>query len=450
MISKTYHFKLVCRILFLTAVSILIGWSVFQSKSLFFIVLFTLTLVIQVFELIYFVNKTNRKIAYFFDAIKNEDSTLFFPVDSKNRIIRDLYSHLNKFNSQLQQTKIENQQQEQYFRTLLEHSATGILTVNEKGFIMHANSAIKKIIGADVLTHVNQLERIDKKFCNLVKSIKPREEKVVPVSTVNGEIQISVKATTFKINEEVLKLLSVQDIKNELDKKELDSWLKLIRVLMHEIMNSITPVTSLSESLSSFFIVDKKPILPEKVDEKIIERTIKGLNVIKDQGRSLISFVDSYRKLARLPLPDKKVLSVLNLVEKIMILSAALPNADKTEINYKIIPPGLTINADENQITQVLINLVKNAFEANINNEHPKIKIIGSINSHSKPEIVIADNGPGIPEEVLSEIFVPFFTSKEKGSGIGLSISRQIMLAHNGTISVVTKPNEGCVFRLQF
>jgi PAS domain S-box-containing protein len=367
-----------------------------------------------------------------------------------NPALKDLYQSMNRVNHQIQQLKIENRQQEQYFRTLLEHLATGIITYNNKGFILHANSSAKKLLSMDVLTHLQQIERKDQKLFETIKNIKPFERRPVAISAEGGEIQLSLKATSIKTNENELVILSIQDIKNELDEKEIESWMKLIRVLMHEIMNSIAPITSLSESLSNIYSNGGKPVLPEQVNVKTIATTLQGLNVIKEQGRGLITFVESYRKLTRVPEPEKKLFKVADLMSRVQILYNSLENSDIINLSISLNKPDLEFFADQNLISQVLINLVKNALEANENNKDGNIKIIASEGINNHYEICVIDNGPGISEENIDEIFVPFFTTKQNGSGIGLSISKQIMRVHGGNLKVRSVPDKETVFCLSF
>jgi len=245
-------------------------------------------------------------------------------------------------------------------------------------------------------------------------------------------------------------LLSVQDIRNELDEKELDSWMKLIRVLMHEIMNSIALITSLSESLNKLFTVDGREILPSEIDEKIIKNTVLGLNVIGEQGNGLIKFVESYRKLTRLPKPDKKLFKAESLINRIKVLYFSLENNEKAKLSVTVNPANLELFADEDLISQVLLNLIKNALEAVSVNESGSIRIKVSLAAKNRPEISVADNGPGIPREILEQIFVPFFTTRQKGSGIGLSLSKQIMSMHGGSLQVRSFPEKETVFIMVF
>jgi nitrogen fixation/metabolism regulation signal transduction histidine kinase len=357
---------------------------------------------------------------------------------------------MNNVNQQIQQLKIENVQQEQYFQKILEHLATGIITYNDKGFINHANSAAKRLLSLDVLTHLQQIERIDKKLFLILKDLKPFERHLVAVNTKQGEIQLSLKSTSFGSDDNKLIILSIQDIKHELDEKEVDSWMRLIRVLMHEIMNSITPITSLSESLSNIYRSGDKPIVPEEVTEKIIATTLQGLNVIKEQGKGLMEFVESYRKLTRMPKPEMKSFKLSDLYSRVKVLTDSLEKGMNTEIYFHAENSDLEIYADENLISLVLINLIKNAVEANEKNPECKINIKAGIDANHKPEICVSDNGPGINKENLEEIFIPFFTTRENGSGIGLSVSKQIMGAHGGTLKVRSIPEKETVFCLGF
>jgi PAS domain S-box-containing protein len=401
-------------------------------------------------NLISYLNGTNKKIRFFFDSVRNDDSNLSFPVETGNAAMNELYNSMNRVNHQIQQLKIENRQQEQYFRTLLEHLAAGIITYNEKGFILHANSSAKKLLSIDVLTHLQQIERKDQKLFETIKNIKPFERKLIAISTEGSEIQLSLKATSFKTNENELVILSIQDIKNELDEKEIESWMKLIRVLMHEIMNSITPITSLSESLSNIYSTDGMPVNPDKVNVKTIATTLQGLNVIKEQGKGLMSFVESYRKLTRVPEPEKKLFKAADLMRRVQVLYDSLENSDRINLSVSLKNPDLEFFADQNLISQVLINLVKNAIEANENNNEGKIMIVASEGLNNHHEICVMDNGPGISEENIDEIFVPFFTTRQNGSGIGLSISRQIMRVHGGNLKVRSVPDKETVFCLSF
>jgi two-component system, NtrC family, nitrogen regulation sensor histidine kinase NtrY len=450
MISRNLYINIIIRVFLIVSLSVLLGYLVFVEKSLRFSLICSLIIIFLTIYLIAYLNTTNKKIRYFFDSVRNDDSSLYFPVEVKNSSVSEIYRRMNHVNQQIRQLKIENSQQEKYFRILIEHLATGIITYNSKGFILHANSSAKKLLSTDVLTHLQQIERVDGKLFTAIREIKPSERRLVALTTHSGEIQLSLKATSFNTKDNELVILSIQDIKNELDEKELESWMKLIRVLMHEIMNSITPITSLSDSLYNIYTPDGKPIMPGAVTEKTILTTLQGLNVIREQGKGLMSFVDSYRQLTRIPQPDKKYFRLSDLLTRVKILYNSLTNSDKVTLYINQKDPAINIFADENQISLVLINILKNALEANENNPSGKIIVTAGLNNDNHPEITVWDNGPGIPEGNLEEIFVPFFTTRKEGSGIGLSISKQIMSMHGGTLKVKSVPAKETIFYLNF
>jgi two-component system nitrogen regulation sensor histidine kinase NtrY len=450
MISKRLYINILIRITLIVAFALLMGYLVFTEQSVRFSIICFITIIILSASLITYLNRTNRNIRFFFDSVRNDDSNLSFPVENKIGSLRELYQSMNNVNLQIQELKIENAHQEQYFQKILEHLATGIITYNNKGFILHANSAAKRLLSMDVLTHLQQIERIDEKLFMTIKNLKPYERHLVAFNTNQAEIQLSLKSTSFGSDDNELVILSIQDIKHELDEKEVDSWMRLIRVLMHEIMNSITPITSLSESLSNIYQKGKKPIEPGEITEKTILATLNGLNVIKEQGKGLMEFVESYRKLTRLPKPEMRSFKISDLFTRVKVLTDPLEKSKNTEIDFHTDNSEMEIYADENLISLVLINLVKNAVEANEKNPECKIEIFAGINSNDKPEICVSDNGPGISKENIEEIFIPFFTTRENGSGIGLSISKQIMGAHGGTLKVRSIPDKETVFCMSF
>ena len=449
MISRNFYVQIIFRVALLVAAALGAGFAV-ASESNFIAFVCLATIIPVVINLIQLLNITNRKMSYFLESIQNNDSTLIFPTQISGKPIRELYDGLNKINEQIKQLKIENQQREQYFQTILENVGTGIITCNSKGFVLHANSAVRRMLGLDVLTHINQLDRISRTLFQAVQQIKPFEQKLVSVTSERGTIELSLKATSFKTQTDELLLLSVQDIRNELDEKELDSWMKLIRVLMHEIMNSIAPITSLSESLSKLFTVDGKLVLREQIDEKTISTTARGLGVIGEQGNGLIQFVESYRKLTRVPKPDQKIFKVEELVNRMKVLYSSLENSDRVKLAVAVNPPELELFADENLISQVLLNLLKNALEALNGRTDGLIRIMVKVGKNNRPEIMVTDNGSGIPDEIMEQVFVPFFTTRENGSGIGLSLSRQIMRLHGGSLQVRSVPGKETVFSMIF
>ncbi len=436
---RSYRFQVGLKAAFVAAWAFALSWSVFTGQHVLWSVLLGVGLLFQIAHLIRYQNQITERINYFFESIRNEDFSQNFEPHDKSAIIRNLHQNMQLINEYIQQVKIDSQQQEHYFRALIEQVGTGILSFNEKGFVLHANQSLKKLFGLEQLTHLKQLEKVDEKLAQMLQQIQPNEQKLVQYTGKQGTTTLLIKSGAFKNQNNQLRLLSIQDINRELDEKELDSWLKLIRVLTHEIMNSIAPVTSLSESLSNYYQKDGEPIGTTEVSDKLIQNTIRGLDIIKEQGKGLISFVESYRKFTRLPKPEKQLISVSDLLEN-----------DHTRITVKRPAEQLLVLADEKLISQVLINLVKNAVEALDKQETGEIELIGRETPVGQVEIIVRDNGPGIPADLMEEIFVPFFTTRENGSGIGLSLSRQIMRLHGGSLKASSVPGKETSFTLCF
>ncbi len=432
MASKNLYLNIVFRCFLIVLFSLLTGLLIFHYQYYVLGAISFLLIIGFLIGLIHYLNKTNAKIAYFFDAIRNEDSSLSFPKHSGNRVLDQLHKSLENLNNMMKKLLIEQQQQEQYFQAILEQVPIGVITFNETGMIFLSNKAAKYLLSYEHLNHIRQLERTDLQLYHTIKSIRPGDRKLVRIHKKKGDVQLSLKSILFKTAEDNLQLVTIQDIKSELEKTEQESWIKLIRVLTHEIMNTVAPITSMSEILLKSFTELEGTI----ISEKTINSTVKGLEMINDQGKGLISFVESYRKLTRLPDPVMKPIPVKKIFEKIVTLINTDPVVNSIiPVKTNVKPADLEIIADEKQISQVLVNLCKNSLEALSHNNNGSIELKGFINNQGRPQLIVSDNGTGIPEENLDKIFIPFFTTKESGSGVGLSLSRQIMQMHGGSLT---------------
>lgn len=449
MISRTLYINIVTRVLIITLLSGATAWSIAGRMPPLFPAAGLVSIAWVTASLIRYVNGTNRRINTFLQAVENEDSMLTMPPFYGNRTIKELGNSLNRLNSKLGQLRMESRRQESYLQALLEHVATGIISFLHEGPVIHTNSAARKMLSVEVLTHLRQLERVDKTLFHVVSTIRPSEQRLVTMTSERGTVQLSLKASSFRWGEKELLLLSIQDIRNELDEKELDSWMKLISVMMHEIINTISPITSLSESLGKLWTGEAGISMVEQVSEENIMKTVQGLGVIRNQGKGLLSFIESYRKLTHLPRPDKKVMKAKELFERISVIYSSYDCAMKAQLYVTCSPADIEIFADETQLTLCLVNLVKNAMEANEENQEGRIELRAMMRE-GRPLIFVADNGPGISPDAISAVFVPFFTTRRDGTGIGLSISRQIMRLHGGSITVNSVPGRKTVFELEF
>lgn len=447
MVSRNIYLQLVLRIIFIVIV-VVVSTYLFFNEQYIAACIGVLILISLTMSLISYVNQTNRKIAYFFDAIKNEDFTLRFPEKLSVKSLEELNHSLNMLNSMIQDIHIKKQAQEQYYQEILRQADIGIFTINTKGHILYANPTVQNILNYRPLNHVKQLNQVDHKLYDLFKDLKPFDNTIFQLGNERGKRELSLKCTPITIEGQQLLLVVVHDIHKELDEKETDSWAKLIRVLTHEIMNTITPITSISESILKYFKTGNKLTEPTEFADDQIKNTAKGLEVIKDQGNNLMSFVQSYRTFLSVPEPDRELISAHSLLERTKLLLNEQKEDTAIQIELEIIPENLELFIDQKQLTQVLLNLGKNAQQSLEGSDDGIIKFRAGINEMNKKYIQVWDNGPGIPQELLDEIFVPFFTTKNTGTGIGLSLTKQIMRLHGGSIRVVSK--EYTLFTLIF
>ncbi len=449
MVSRNIYLQLVLRICLLCFTALLVAF-LFFSDYIILSVLILLLLVAQTVSLINYTNHTNRKIAYFFDAIKNEDFTLRFPEKLSLKSLEELNHSLNMLNTMIQDIHIKKQIQEQYYQEIIRQSDIGIMTINKKGHILFANKKIEELLSYRPLNHIKQLNQVDPDLYELFSKLMPFERKLVQLSNEREKKQLALKSTALALNKEELLLVVAQDIHQELDEKETDSWVRLIRVLTHEIMNTITPITSISESILKYYKSENEPISLQDFNKDHIKNTVRGLEVIKEQGGDLMLFVESYRSFLNLPPPDKTLVPAQKIMNKVKVLLEQESKNGRITIETIINPEEIELFIDEKQISQVLVNLGKNAAQSLGEQENGLIKITTATNSKGVKYIEVWDNGPGISPELIDEIFVPFFTTKKSGTGIGLSLSRQIMHLHGGNLIVHSVQPEYTSFVLSF
>lgn len=447
MASRIFYIQLVLRVFFLTVTALALAFAAVGGHYVLAGGL-ALLLGIQVYALMEYVNRTNRKLAYFFDAIRNEDFSLRFPEQVDIASFKELNQSLNRVNGLIQEVHLQLQIREQYYQEILKQASIGIMTYNEKGHILYANPTLEKLLDHSPLNHINQLIQVDENLYRFFKEFKPFDRKLFQRSNEREQVQLALKSTPLTLDGRSLLLVVVQDIHRELDEKETESWVRLIRVLTHEIMNTITPIASISDSIIRYFTVDGKPVPLSDLEENQISGTLRGLEVIKDQGENLMDFVQSYRSLLHVPEPNRAPVKGGKLLERIHLLMSARQREVDFQVDCQ--PGDLEFFIDEKQIAQVLINLVKNALQAVEGIEGGRVRMLAGLDGNGVKYLEVRDNGPGIPPEVLEEIFVPFFTTKNDGSGIGLSLSKRVMQLHGGSIQVRSLPDRETVFKLSF
>lgn len=374
--------------------------------------------------------KMRRKVAYMLDAL--EDKELNFRFDERRLAGRKFNRTLNRLRNIFDKERHEIIEQEKYFGLMLDHVKTGVVVIEQDGLVNYCNRTALNLLGIATFGHIRQLRTVSESLYNAFLTVTDAAEERASYYNESGKMTISLTASAATIGKMEVRVVAFNDISSEIAENEQESWSKLIRVLTHEIMNTVTPIASLSETLLTF----------EGVNEEV--RT--GLDTISQSSIGLIKFVDSYRNLTRVAPPVKKAFYFKELAERVINLTREQALMSGVQCSYVEKSEDIILYADEGQITQILINLVKNAIQA----DAKKVEITAEINLSEHIIINVFNDGSPISKESQEEIFVPFFTTKQEGTGIGLSLSRQIMRLHNGTLALTRSDDKGTIFTLTF
>lgn len=371
-----------------------------------------------------------RKADYMLDAL--EDKELNFRFEESRLFGRRYNKTLNRLKNIFDKERHEIAEQEKYFGIMLDHVRTGVVVVEEKGHVNYCNNTALVLLGISTFGNIRQLRPVSESLYEAFQSISEGMEQRTSFYNERGKITISLTASEATIGKSRVRIIAFNDISSEIDENEQQSWTKLIRVLTHEIMNTVTPIWSLSETLLEF--------------DDVNEDVRNGLGTISQSSKSLIRFVESYRNLTRIAPPVKRAFHFRELAERVISLTREVTLNSGVTCSYIEKSEDVLLYADEGQITQILINLVKNAVQAEARN----IVITAEITMSEQTIISVFNDGYPISRESQEEIFVPFYTTKQEGTGIGLSLSRQIMRLHNGSITLTRSDDKGTVFTLLF
>jgi two-component system, NtrC family, nitrogen regulation sensor histidine kinase NtrY len=407
--------------------------------------LFLIPVPLAAISVIHHFNQSNRQIAFFFEAIRNEDSSLKFPTSIRQKSLRHLYQSLNDLNERINEIKLQNEYLEKYYQSFIQHAGTGLMAINQDNEVEIMNDKAFEYAGIPSFTPLHLVPLRNPDLLNFLAAFSPGESNTYKRFTGDSQVNLLIRTKEIRFGDKVSRLISLQDIRHELDDKELDSWQKLIRVLTHEIMNSIAPIVSLTGTLQKFFVEDGKPVLPGKIDEETIDNVIQGLDTIGERGNGLVNFVNSYRKLTRIPIPEFETFGVQEWLGHIALLLHERLEKQHIKLEIKIDEKAKEITGDKKLLTQVMINIVNNAMEALMEiTGNRKIRITVDLSRQNHHKILISNNGPMIPAEAIDKIFIPFFTTRENGSGIGLSLSRQILRLHRGYLHAESSDEVTC------
>jgi len=448
--SDNLRFQIIIRITAI-ALTLFLLFQLTNKDAFSLTIILILTLVIvQVVALIKFVDKTNQDIVDFFEAIKKNDFSI--PDQKSDNDNNYLHNQFEMVIKKLKKSKQTKNVQQQYLTTIVQHVGIGLITFNEKGEVQIMNIAAKRLLKVENIKGIGELNSISEKLVKCFWELKTGGRALINVEIGGDEQQLSVYAIELTLGDEHFKLISLQNIRSELEEKEMEAWQKLVRVLTHEIMNSVTPISSLAHTVEGEIVDYLNNSEEEKptIDKEDLEDIHLAVQTIQRRSDGLIRFVNDFRSLTHIPEPNFKMVSVMELFDQISVLLKHEITSRHIKFIVNVKPLNLSLSIDPELIQQVLINLIKNAVQALEERENKIIELLAWRDDKSNTLITLKDNGPGIEEEAQSRIFIPFFTTKKSGSGIGLSLSRQIMRQHNATISVKSKVDEGTEFILRF
>jgi nitrogen fixation/metabolism regulation signal transduction histidine kinase len=417
------------------------GWWIFLTVVL-------PVILYQVVEFYRFQRKAHTELDQFVESVHYRDFSRYFDVKHAPVDLQPLRQGFNEINSTFKDISKERETQYQYLQKILELIDTGILMYAEdNGEVVWMNESLKKMIHLPYLKTIHSLTKRDEELYRQIVALKPGDSKIGTAHLDKSAFKILLSCTAFQTDGRKFKLIAFQNVNEALDETESKAWQKLLSVMTHEIMNSIAPISSLAETLKKRL---KQSVKSLNNDTGSVDDLELGIATIQRRSEGLLKFAETYRNLNKITAPNVKRIYVRDLFENLHHLMQ--PTLEQKDIEMEIIlkDPDLILEADTNLIEQVLINLVVNAIEAVKEKPDGRIVLSGYIASTRKTVIKVSDNGPGMSEEVLDKIFIPFFSTKKSGSGIGLSLCKQIMMLHHGHINVQSVEGEGTVFILSF
>jgi two-component system, NtrC family, nitrogen regulation sensor histidine kinase NtrY len=444
---KRFSILIIIRITLLVANVLVIAW-IFGDVRLFFNqIILGLILIGQVAELIHFVNHTNRELSRLFLAIRHSDFSMSFSHPAMGRSFKELQASLSEIIVAYKNVKIEKEAQYHFLQMLVNQVHVGIISLTGEDVVL-INPTAERLLNIQGLKNWRLIKQFNPSLQNEFDQIGESGRKLVEIKSQGETKIISVDISTSVILEKSYKLITLQDINSEIEQKEIEAWHKLIRILTHEIMNSVTPISSLSETMQAM-LTDKngrQKNLSDLNDETISDLRF-SINTIQKRSEGLLTFVETYRKLTRIPKPAIEEVNVKSFLQNVESLMT--PKLQEQQIKLTLECGEFTHSFDPTLVEQVLINLITNSTHALENRPDKKINI-KAFQQENATLIEVEDNGKGIPDKELREIFVPFFSTKKEGSGIGLSLSKQIMSLHGGSIKVQSAQDVGTVFQLHF
>jgi two-component system nitrogen regulation sensor histidine kinase NtrY len=444
MVFRNFRVQVILRVLILTIAITLLAWCITHELYLRSVYIFV-AVSIMVMEFISYVDRFNRDVKTFMTSILQRDFTTYYQSQGKGKSFDGLYDVLNRISYAFKMISKEKEIQHRYLEMLVDHLRVGILSIDAAGKIYLANKAMKDLLQRDFIQSLKTLESVDAHFVKSLREIRTGETRLVKLQVGTELLHLSLHASEFKLEDQYYKLISMQNIRTELDAREMESWQKLIRVLSHEIMNSVSPIISLSGTLHDLVTQKNKDDF-NRVDDSPYHALDKGLEAIKIRSEGLYNFTQAYRKLTGIPKLALKLSNVRDIVQRVLILMQ--PRIAEQHIQLLVGEMDIEVMVDPELMEHVLINLLLNAIDALSGKEGACIQLRTSKNPKGNNCIHVIDNGEGMDDNTRDKIFIPFFTTRKNGSGIGLALTKQILQLHQADILFQTEYGKGTEFTI--
>ena len=394
------------------------------------------------FRLIYVVNRTNRILGNFLSYMQEKDPSLHYSHRYVEKNFQGLNEALEKLISEFKENRIDLEVQAQYLETILDNVSTGILCFDDGGKISTLNRTAREHLEVKRIKHINELDHLYAGLGSRIREMRPEDQITESIIKRGGDKQLSMHSSQIKLKKESIQIVAINDITHQMEEQEILSWKKLIRVINHEIMNSMTPIITLSMAIRKKLVSKGQAKPKEELTMTALEDAIQSASIIEERSKGLVEFIERYKKLTGLPPMKFEQFPAMELFQKV-------ERFFREEMKEKGIPMRIPeqcdalLEADRQMMEQVLINLVKNSVVAVRNTEDPEVELFCSRDGDMHICLSVRDNGEGIPKDKLEQVFIPFFTTREDGSGIGLSLCRQIIRSHNGRTHIESVPGEG-------
>jgi nitrogen fixation/metabolism regulation signal transduction histidine kinase len=450
MASSGFVLSLAIRLVLVGATMAGVVWLVLLPGYHSATLLACFALAVLVLSLWRFVSRTNRDLARFLDAVRFGDNSQRFDFEQAGSGFNHLGKAFTRIMDEMRERRTRQEFDLRHLKALIEHVPVPLMTLHADRSVTLQNNAARRLFGAAHVTRVSDLAQFGPAFARSLEEAIPGERQLVTFVVEGAEYRLALAATEIIIDGKRERLISLQDIQSEIDATQAEAWQDLVRVLTHEIMNSITPVTSLAQTASELVDDVVRQAGPDSALARELEDVQSAVDTVSRRSNSLMQFIDSYRQISRLAPPEKKRVSLQDLFDTVTNLARAEWDNAHVTLTTRVEPPGLYVYADRDLLEPVLLNLLRNAWQSTSNLAQPRIELRGRLNQRGNTVIEVEDNGPGVPDEIATRIFVPFFTTREGGSGVGLALARQVMIAHGGFIRLGQADDGGAVFVLTF